>query len=63
MTARTLGPRVDEHVVVSYRTGARLTKPPHSAIRDHRDSCCIFNLTPDILKYYQMPPVLLIKEF
>ena len=31
MTARTLGTRVDEHV------GVR--SPPHSAIRDHRDSC------------------------
>ena len=39
MTARTLGTRVDEHVGVSYRTGARLTQPPHSAIGDHRDSC------------------------
>ena len=38
MTARTLDTRVDEHVGVSYRTGARLTQPPHSAIRDHRDS-------------------------
>ena len=38
MTARTLDIRVDEHVGVSYRTGARLTQPPHSAIRDHRDS-------------------------
>ena len=39
MTARTLGTRVDEHVGVSYRTGTRLTQPPHSAIRDHRDNC------------------------
>ena len=39
MTARTLGTRVDEHVGVSYRTGVRLTQPPHSAIRDRRDSC------------------------
>ena len=39
MTARTLGARVDEHVGVSYRTGDRLTQPPHSAIRDHTDSC------------------------
>ena len=39
MTARTLGTRVDKHVGVSYRTGARLTQPPHSAIRDHRDIC------------------------
>ena len=40
MTSRTLGTRVDEQVGVSYRTGARLNQPPHSAIRDHRDSCC-----------------------
>ena len=39
MTARTVGTRVDEHVWVSYRTGAHLTQPPHSAIRDHRDNC------------------------
>ena len=39
MTSRTLGARVHEHVGVSYRTGARLTQPPLSAIRDHRDSC------------------------
>ena len=39
MTARTLGIRVDEHVGVSCRTGARLTQPPHSAMRDYRDSC------------------------
>ena len=39
MPARTLGTRGDEHVGVSYRTGAHLTQPPHSAIRDHRDSC------------------------
>ena len=39
MTARTLGARVDEHVGVSYRTGARLTQPPHSEICNHRDSC------------------------
>ena len=38
MTTRTLGTRVDKQVGVSYRTGARLTQPPHSAIRDHRDS-------------------------
>ena len=39
MTARTLGTRVDEHVGVSYRTGGRLAQPPHSAMRDYRDSC------------------------
>ena len=38
MTARTLGTRVDEHVRVSYRTRARLTQKPHSAIHDHRDN-------------------------
>ena len=46
MTARTLGTRVDEHVGVSYRTGARLTQPPHLAIRDHRDSWAL-HLTPE----------------
>ena len=38
MTARTLRTIVDQHVGVSYRTGARPTPPPHSAIRDLRDS-------------------------
>ena len=38
MTARTLGTTVDEHVGVSYHTGASLTQPTHPAIRDHRDS-------------------------
>ena len=49
MTARTLGTRVDEHVGVSYRTGAHLTQPPHSAIRDH--IVAALHLTPVILKY------------
>ena len=35
MTSRTLGSRVDEHIGVSSSTGARLTCPSHSAIRDH----------------------------
>ena len=39
MTTLTVGTRVDELEGVSYRTGARLTQSPHSAIRDHRDSC------------------------
>ena len=39
MTAHTLGIRVDEHVGVSYRTGACVTQPPHSAKRDHRGNC------------------------
>ena len=39
MSARTLRTRVDEHARMSYRTGVRLTQPPHSAIRDHRDVC------------------------
>ena len=39
MIARTLGTRVDELVGVSYRKGTRLTQPPHSALRDHIDSC------------------------
>ena len=39
MTSRTLGSRVDEHIVVSSRTGARLTCPSHSAISDHANVC------------------------
>ena len=46
MTARTLGTRVDEHVGVSYRTGARL-------IRQYViiEIVAALNLTPVILKY------------
>ena len=39
MTTRTLGIRVDEHKGVSFRTGVRLTGPPHSAVREHSESC------------------------
>ena len=39
MTGSTLDTTFEEHVRVSYRTGASLTLPPHSAIRDHRDIC------------------------
>ena len=39
MTSRTLGSRVDEHIGVSSRTGARLTRPSYSAIRDHANVC------------------------
>ena len=39
MTTRTLGIRVDEHKGVSFRTGVRLTSPPHSAVREHSKSC------------------------
>ena len=41
MTTRTLGVRVDEHAGISYRTGARLTSPPHSAVREHSESCSV----------------------
>ena len=46
MTARTLGTRVDEHVVVSYRTGARL-------IRQYviKEIVTVFHLTTVNLKY------------
>ena len=39
MTTRTLGIRVDEHKGVSFRTGVRLTSPPHFAVREHSESC------------------------
>ena len=39
MTTRTLGIRVDEHKGVSFRTRVRLTSPPHSAVREHSESC------------------------
>ena len=39
MASRTLG-TIEKHGCVSYRTGARLTQPPHSVMRDHRDAYC-----------------------
>ncbi|KAF2344599.1 hypothetical protein FHG87_024646, partial [Trinorchestia longiramus] len=39
MTTRALGARMAEHFGVSYRTGARLTSPSHSAVRDHAETC------------------------
>ena len=38
MTTRTLGVRADEHAGVSFRTGVPLTRPPHSAVREHLES-------------------------
>ena len=38
-TARTLGCRISEHKGVSYRTGARLSQPSHSAVRAHSEQC------------------------
>ena len=59
MTARTLGTKVDEHVGVSYRKGARFTQLPHSAIRDHRDSC-VTKFDTSNFKILANAPVLLI---
>ena len=39
MTTRTHGVRADEHAGVSFRTGVPLTRPPHSAVREHLESC------------------------
>ena len=39
MTTSTLGVRADEHAGVSFRTGVPLTRPPHSAVREHLESC------------------------
>ena len=39
MTTGTLGVRADEHAGVSFRMGVPLTRPPHSAVREHRESC------------------------
>ena len=39
MTTRTLGVRADEHAGVSFRTGVPITRPPHSAVREHLESC------------------------
>lgn len=41
MTSITLCSRIDEHTGVSYRTGARLIHPPHSAVRDRVDVCYV----------------------
>ena len=38
-TTRSLRTRVAEHAGVSFRTGAALTRPPHSSIREHVLSC------------------------
>ena len=39
MTTRTLGVGADEHAGVSFRTGVTLTRPPHSAVREHLELC------------------------
>ena len=39
MTTCTLGVRVDEHAGVSFRMGVPLTRPPHSAVLKHLESC------------------------
>ena len=39
LTTRTLGTSVAEHAGVSFRSGAPLTSPPHSAVRDHSELC------------------------
>ena len=44
LAARTLGTRVDEHVGVSYRTGARCRQQSYSALRDQSDICKIMYL-------------------
>ena len=38
-TVRTLGNRIAEHSGRSYRTGALLCQPSHSAIRNHCEEC------------------------
>ena len=39
MTTRAHGVRADVHAGVSFRTGVPLTRPPHSAVREHLESC------------------------
>lgn len=39
MTSRNIYKRVAEHAGVSFRTGARLSQPPHSAVREHANNC------------------------
>ena len=38
-TAVNLYIRISQHMVLSYRTGNALTKPPKSSIRDHTSKC------------------------
>ena len=39
MTTRSRGIRADEHAGVCFRTGVPLSRPPHSAVREHLESC------------------------
>ena len=39
MTSRNLYMRISEHMGKSFRTGAFLAHPPHSAIREHSNTC------------------------
>ena len=63
-TTRALRTRVSEHVGRSHRTGAPLSKPPHSAIRNHSDQCvCEMSLDNfKILGYASEPSELRILE-
>ena len=55
---------VSEHFGRSHRTGALLSKPPHSAIRNHSDQCvCDMSLDNfKILGYASEPSELRILE-
>ena len=61
-TTRDLRTRVSEHVGRSHRTGAPLSKPPHSAIRNHSDQC-VCEMLLDNLKSLVTPVNLQNLEF
>ena len=46
-TVRNLYMRVAEHAGKSYRTGVRLSHPPHSAVRDHAEADCDERVSED----------------
>ena len=52
-TLRNLSIRTDEHKGVSFRTKLRLSKPVHSSIREHSETCdhLILNQNFTILDY------------
>ena len=55
-TSRSLFVRVSEHGGRSHRTGALLTCPPHSAIRDHCEQTCLGPVSYDDFNILAVAP-------
>ena len=55
-TSRTLFVRASEHGGRSHRTGALLTCPPHSAIRDHCEQTCLGPVSYDDFNILAVAP-------